>query len=395
VEFKRDDVHPDSLAKEIVALANLRGGTILLGVEDDGSVSGLTRAPQAAETWVMDVCRGNVQPPLIPYWETITWERDRTVGIITIIEAGDKPYKARRGSAWQTFIRVGSTSREATRDEEARLYQQSGMIRYELKPVPGAELADLDMRRLVAYFLRHRQQDAPDASDAGAWQRLLLNTELMVEASGRVTPTVGGMLLFGRAPSRFLPQAGFTVVAFEGLEKDYAAKERATLRGPMAPLLDEKAELVEAGLVEQALAFVQRNAPPGAGLVDGRRITHSAFPVEAIREAVVNALVHRDYSIAGTDIELSLFADRLEIVSPGRLPNTITVERMRTGCRYARNELLKETMRDFGYLEATGMGVPRKIISTYRKLEARDPDLIADEAQFIVRLWRVDDPKRE
>src|SRR5580704_17119712 len=152
-EFKRDDVHPDKLAKEVAALLTLEGGHILLGVEDDGAVSGITRSPGEAEQWVMNICRQNVQPALIPFWETVLWDNGRVVGVLSLPkDAPDKPYRAKAGSAWTTFVRVGSTSRDASREEEARLYQASGMLRYELRPVPGAKLTDLDSRRLQEYF---------------------------------------------------------------------------------------------------------------------------------------------------------------------------------------------------------------------------------------------------
>ena len=107
-----------------------------------------------------------------------------------------------------------------------------------------------------------------------------------------------------------------------------------------------------------------------------------------MREVVVNALVHRDYSIAGTDIMLSIYSDRLEVVSPGRLPNTVTPEGMRTGLRYARNQTLVNTMRDYGYVDARGMGVRNKIIPGMRDHNGTEPDLIEDEHRFTVRMWK-------
>ena len=118
------------------------------------------------------------------------------------------------------------------------------------------------------------------------------------------------------------------------------------------------------------------------------RVERSAYPEEVIREAVVNALVHRDYLLSATDIELSIYSDRLEIISPGRLPNGITPERMRVGCRAARNQLLKDVMRDYGYLEHMGMGIPRKIIKGMREHNGTEPDLIEDGERFILRLWK-------
>ena len=107
-----------------------------------------------------------------------------------------------------------------------------------------------------------------------------------------------------------------------------------------------------------------------------------------MREVVVNALVHRDYSIAGTDITLSIFSNRFEIQSPGRLPNTVTVDGMKSGMRYARNQTLVNVMRDYGYVDARGMGVRNKIIPGMRAHNGTQPDLIEEEHRFTVRLWK-------
>jgi ATP-dependent DNA helicase RecG len=148
-------------------------------------------------------------------------------------------------------------------------------------------------------------------------------------------------------------------------------------------------EPFEPGLVEQAMSFVRRNTGVTAELVGGtRRVERPVFPDDVIREAVVNALVHRDYMLSSSDVELVVYSDRLEIVSPGRLPNGITPERMRVGCRAARNQLLKDVMRDYGYLEHMGMGVPRKIIKGMKAHNGTEPDLIEFEESFTVRLWR-------
>ena len=112
------------------------------------------------------------------------------------------------------------------------------------------------------------------------------------------------------------------------------------------------------------------------------------YPEEVIREAVVNALVHRDYSIAGTDVALLIFANRLEIVSPGRLPNTVTPDGMKAGLRYARNQTLVNVMRDYAYVEARGMGVRNKIIPGMRNHNDTEPELIEEEHRFTLRLWK-------
>ncbi len=403
VEFKRDDVIPERLAKELAALLNLKGGYLLLGVEDDGTVTGLSRIPKRAEEWIMDVARVHLRPAAILFWETLTLEGGNIVGVISLpADAPDKPYKAKRGSAWVTQVRVGTTTRDASDAEEARLYMQSGHLQYDRKPVPGATFADLDLRRLVNYFRDLRLQGAPQGTDPESWLRLLVNTELMVEDRTRSMPSAGGLLLFGPRPNRFLPQAGISAVAYSGTEKDYDAKARATLRGPAVSLFpavsdahllphtfSEAGDTLEAGVIEQALDFVRRNIGMTAWIErGGRRTEHWDYPIEAVREALVNAVAHRDYTILVTDIELSIYSDRLEIISPGRLPNTVTVDKMRAGYRASRNELIKEMLRDYRYIEATGLGVPRKIIGGMQAHNGSEPDLIEEEDRFLVRLWK-------
>ena len=386
-EFKRDDIRPDSLAKEMAALLNFEGGYVLLGVEKDGSVSGLTRDPADAEEWVMTASRDQIRPAVIPYWETIEWDPGRVVGIVQLpADSPDKPYKVKRGAAWVTQIRVGTTSRDATDEEEERLYAQSGRLPYDLKPVVGASLKDLDHRRLVDYFRIRRGQTPPPDEDEAAWRTLLLNTDLMVEDRGRATPTVAAVILFGRHGARLVRHSSITAAAYPGNEKDYATTERAVLQGPVVGLFSPQDELVEAGVIEQALAFVQRNTATASAAIDGRREDRPDYPPDVVREVVVNAIAHRDYTIAVTDIELSIYLDRLEVISPGRLPNTVTVDKMRAGYRATRNELLKDVLRDYRYIEATGLGVPRKIILGMREHNGSEVDLIEEEDRFLVRV---------
>lgn len=151
-------------------------------------------------------------------------------------------------------------------------------------------------------------------------------------------------------------------------------------------------DLLERDLVEQAIQFVRGNAGITATLAEGSRVERPAYPEEAVREAIVNALVHRDYLLSATNIELSLYADRLEIVSPGRLPNGITPARMLVGCRAARNQLLKDVMKDYRYMEHMSMGIPRKIVRCMLEHNGTSPDLIEDGERFILRLWKEKKP---
>lgn len=384
VEFKRDEVENHGLAEEIVAFANLVGGVVLLGVEDDRSIRGTTRAD--LEEWVMELCRVKIDPPLIPYF---TWFRDfepgKDVAVVQVLPGSYKPYWHVHRGRRRALIRVGSTNREASPDELERMFQESGRLVYGAKPVPGAGFEEFDIRRLRNYFREVRGGEPPDG-DSAEWTRLLVNLELMVETNGVTTPTIDGMLLFGRNPKRFLPQSGIRALAFPGTSADYAARADEDLRGAMLSLLDSTGDLVESGLVEQALDFVRRNTSPEASIEGGRRIDRDAYPPEVLREAVVNALVHRDYSIYGTDIALTIFEDRLEITSPGRLPNTVTIAGLREGMRYARNQTLVNVMRDYRYVDFRGMGIRDKMIPGMREHNGTEPEFEERDHGFVVRL---------
>ena len=391
VEFKRDDIHPDQLTKEMSALLNLEGGVILLGVEQDGQISGLTRRLEVAEEWVMNIARNNLQPPTTPVWTSVVMEDGRTIGVVELPpDSPGKPHKAKRGKAWVTFIRVGSESQEATREEEGRLYQAAGLVRYEIKAVPDMGLESLDLERVENYLRDVLRRPIPPRADIEAWRRLLLNTDLLVATRDRDCVSVAGLLLFGENPNRRLPQAGVTAAAFAGTEKDYNTVDEERIRGPLAPIVSRRGGIVDKGVIDRTVDFVRRNMGSAAWLDGGRRRRKRAFPLDAVREAVVNAVVHRDYAHEGTDVEISLYEDRFEVISPGRLPNGVTVEKMKEGVvRVARNELLKEILRDYRYVEHHGMGVRNRIIDSMRHHNGTEPDLKEGDDRFLVRLWKA------
>jgi len=442
VEFKRDDIQPRDLAEGLVELANLEGGCILLGVENNGSISGLARTAQQAEEWVMNIARDKVRPEIIPYFEVIRdVEPGKDVAVVRV-QRGYTVHHVWHNNHRTYYIRVGTQTREATQEELERLFQQRGKFHLEIRPVSGTSFDDLDRRRLRDYFVRVRQQSVPDDQPNGQWRAeaeqiaaaqakarkqenetvdeiserqeilsqlesqwyakansqwrtLLINTEILSDEGQTAPVTLAGVLLFAKNPNRFLPQGGIDATAYPGLEKDYAAIERASLRGPMVGLFSKTnggTDLLERGLVEQAIQFVRGNAGITATLAEGSRVERPAYPEEAVREAIVNALVHRDYLLSATNIELSLYADRLEIVSPGRLPNGITPARMLVGCRAARNQLLKDVMKDYRYMEHMSMGIPRKIVRCMLEHNGTSPDLIEDGERFILRLWKEKKP---
>jgi ATP-dependent DNA helicase RecG len=391
VEFKRDDVRPEQLAKEIVALANFQGGMVLLGVEDDGTITGVQR--QNLEEWVMDTVFGRyVHPMILPFFETVQVDDQRRVAVVSLTQGTAKPYVVRHRDREEIYVRAGSISRKASREQQARLFALGGMLHPELLPVSGTGVADLDLERLHDY-LGQLLNDPEIPGDAGAWVKRLSALGFMTERTGGdPVCTIAGVVLFGRRPRWALRQAGVRWMAFEGDSMDYAAADDAVLDEPLVGLwrnregsrILERGGLLE-GLLERMRPFVSVES---AKLTDGlRRERRWHYPVAALREALVNALAHRDWTRI-EDVEVVSYADRLEVKSPGALQNSMTVEKMLAGQRSPRNPLIVDVLRDYGYVDARGMGVRTKIVPLLLKQNGVAPEFEATDDYLIVRMFR-------
>jgi len=390
VEFKRDDVRPEQLAKEIVALANLQGGRVLLGVEDDGSISGVQR--DDLETWVMDTVFGRyIHPLILPFYEELALDDGKRVAVVTITQGTAKPYVLRSNNREEIYVRVGSTSRLATREQQARLFESGGMLHAETLPVSGTSLGSLDMARLADYLVNVAGDlEAPATTED--WERRLEGLGLLVaREDGRPVCTIAGLVLFGRSPRRSLRQAGVRWMSFAGDDMEYQAQDDTLVDGPMVALFEGRAgvgrQLVEPGLVER---LVDRMRPfiseeSNASSEGLRRERVYRYPLDALRETILNALVHRDWT-RSLEVEVVNYANRLEVVSPGTLQNSMTIEKMLAGQRSPRNPIIVEIMRDYGYVDMRGMGVRRKIVPLTREYTGRDAqfDLTEDHLRVVI-----------
>ena len=390
VEFKRDDVRPERLAKEIVALANLQGGRVLLGVEDDGSISGVQR--DDLETWVMDTVFGRyIHPLILPFYEELALDDGKRVAVVTITQGTAKPYVLRSNNREEIYVRVGSTSRLATREQQARLFESGGMLHAETLPVSGTSLGNLDMARLADYLVNVAGDlEAPATTED--WERRLEGLGLLVaREDGRPVCTIAGLVLFGRSPRRSLRQAGVRWMSFAGDDMEYQAQDDTLVDGPMVALFEGRAgvgrQLVEPGLVER---LVDRMRPfiseeSNASSEGLRRERVYRYPLDALRETILNALVHRDWT-RSLEVEVVNYANRLEVVSPGTLQNSMTIEKMLAGQRSPRNPIIVEIMRDYGYVDMRGMGVRRKIVPLTREYTGQDAqfDLTEDHLRVVI-----------
>ena len=384
VEFKRDEVRPNQLAKEIVAFANTNGGRVLLGVEDDGTISGIKR-PNLQE-WLMDAVIGAlITPQLIPDYEEVATAAGQ-VGVVSVHPGTAKPYAVQQGARQGYYLRYGNTCRRATREQMLRLFESGGLLAVERLPIHGSGNDELDQRRVEEYFQRVLGEDKMDD-----WTQTLLHRDLLVETDAAPAPccSYAGYALFALAPRRRLPQAGMRLLVFPGTDMDYDASLDEVLDLPFVGLGEQKpGKFIEQTLPDRALSYLQPHISRER-LTGMTRQRHWDYPREAIREVLVNAFAHRDWTRQG-DIRVVVYENRMEVTSPGALPNGMTIEKMKVGQQSPRNANIVRILRDYGIMDDRGMGIRRKVVPLMAEHNGCEPLFEATEDYFRVVLNRGD-----
>jgi ATP-dependent DNA helicase RecG len=338
-EFKDNRVDNDALAKEMCAFANADGGRILIGVGDDGGLHN-------ADGWsdderVMNIARTLLDPPIVPTYQRVQWDEDTAIVIVTVDPGSEKPYALSQGERRRYFMRVGSTSREATREELIRLTQDSGAVASDLRPVTGAVVEDLDPDLVAERFAGRRSIDFEQMT-AEERQRVLIDAEILHPKTGG--PTIAGLLCYGRNPQHRLPFAEIACVAYQTDSPGRELADRAMIGGR----IDEQ--------ISGAVEFIARNIPQASTVSGVTRVETPRPAIESMREVVANAVAHRHYGIAGP-AHVRVFPNRIEVTSPGKPPNGVTPGGMKVGVSVRRNQFLVKHLEERGLVDAVGRGV--------------------------------------
>jgi len=337
VEFKRADVKSDSLAKEMVALANTNGGIIFLGVDDNGTISGLT-GNKNFEEWTANVARNNVIPAAQIQYNEIEIQ-NKKIGLLEIPKGKDKPYQTLNH---QFLIRVGTTNRVTTQAELMRLFQQSGVFHYDAVSVDNTSIADLNLTKIDQYFNRY-EIDFTRESETEK-QNLLKNSDILNETG---TATIAGLLIFGINPQKHLHNAGISFAHFKGDEITGDLIDKQNIDSTLDYQVDTTLSVIKNNLLHPSSVI-------GTKRVDSRFM----YSDKVFRELLVNACVHRNYAISGSRIRVFLFDSRIEFISPGKLPNTVTIEKLKAGVSYAVNPVIVKFMENLRYIDKLGRGIP-------------------------------------
>ena len=372
---KRND-----FADDLAAFANARGGTLVLGVDD--KTRELLGLPiehlDAVEGWVREICNDAVKPSIDAVIRKLELP-DSTGTLVPLIRVDVARSLFVHQSPGGYFRRLGSANREMAPDLLARLFQersQSRVIRFDESPVPGTSPTELDLQ-LARRFLR----DGAEPTDA-----VLRKLRIVVDDDDAVPRmTVTGVLLCTPEPQRWMPHAEIQAVSYAGDRRDVNYQSDARdLGGP----LDVQ--------VMEALHFVRRNMRVQATKTTAR-VEFAQFSERAMFEALVNAVAHRDYSMAGARVRLHLFGDRIELYVPGGLANTLTPDSMHLR-QYNRNELIVSLLArcsvgaDEGLgrshlMDRRGDGVPI-ILDESNRLSGRAPEYsVIDDSELRLVIW--------
>jgi ATP-dependent DNA helicase RecG len=340
VQFKRTVESPDQLAAEMCAFANTSGGRLLIGVENDGTICGLDSASlRKVSSLVADVASNNIREPLYPLSEVVRVE-GKSVLAITIPESRSKPHFDRQGSIW--LKNMGDKRRVTSREELRRLFQDSHFLHADEQSVDRTSLADLDRPVLEGFLAKEFSMSLPADDDLS-----ILLENLNIARSGKLT--LAGLLFFGQAPERFRPELALKAVAFSDNEvTDTRYKDSEDFPGTLPKQLGE------------ALAFLQRNLRK---VQNGKSFNSEGdweVPREVFEELLVNMLVHRNYFIVAAP-KVFLFPNRIELHSPGTLPNALTVEQIKLGNSIPRNPVLHALASKILPYRGIGTGIRRAL----------------------------------
>ena len=367
-EFKGQLPHPDDLAAALVAFANTDGGDVFLGVDDTGGTPGVADVDRTAQR-VDSVAYNNCSPPVTVLQETVATDAG-TVLVVRVPKGEGRPYRTNRGVY---YTRTASGRRHASREELLRLFQADARAFYDETPMQRSAAADLDDEAADEMLQAIGEQGRGLAIAGLPQRRLLANWGLLAENTD--CPTVAGMILLGAAPQRFLPHAYISALRIPGTEIATPPLDQKRIDGRAFDLLVDAERFLEFHLLRRhRIRGMEPEVVP-------------ELPLPALREVLVNAVAHRDYTVAGP-IRVLVFEDRVEVRSPGGLPNSVRLAQLPAGVHVLRNPTLYNLLLKRGLVTDAGSGIPR-LIQLVRERTGTEPTLRLAGDEFVVTLPRT------
>ena len=357
LEFKRDSSSSKPLLKTLVAFANTAGGRLIIGVTDDRQILGV-EAPLDEEERICSLIADSIAPRLVPNVEMVTVE-GKTLLMVEVFLSGTRPhYFKAEGIETGVYVRLGSTNRQADAQLIVELQRGVAGISFDALPMPELDMEALDLSAIRSDFA----DKIPD-------ERMLQSLKVLVRDQDRLVPSQGGILLYGKERRFYFDDAWIQCGRFIGNDK-----------GDIFDHIDIYDPLPKA--VESIMLFLKKHAMRGADFSEMRRKDRWSIPINILREVVINALVHADYSHRGTPIRIAFYDNRIEVESPGLLLPGLTVEDMKQGISQIRNPVIARVFRELDLIEQWGSGIP----GIFREARANNlPEPIIEELAGRVR----------
>ncbi len=341
VQFKVRVNNAKSIGAEMVAFSNTKGGMIIIGVDDKtGEINGLSfEELQSTNELLANSASNNVKTPIYIYTETVKVDEQNVV-VAHISEGTSKPHMDNNGIIW---VKNGSDKRKVVAKEEiARLLQSSGNLFADETIVTGTTVNDIDEDLFQKFILDKTKKTIDELGQSTA--TILSNLGMLKD--GKIS--LGGLLLFGKSPQQFRPT--FTVQCVSVVGNEISSNEFRDKEEPFTGNLKE--------LYHKTLSFITRNLKKIQKEESFNSQSELEIPIGTIEELLVNALIHRDYFISSS-IKVFIFDNRIEIISPGKLPNTLTIDNIKIGTSIPRNPILFTNARYILPFVGVGSGIPR------------------------------------
>lgn len=337
LEFKRDLSSPRPILKTLVAFANTAGGRLLIGVDDHRQVVGVAH-PLDEEERICSLIADSISPRLVPSVELTTME-DKTILVVEVFLSGLRPhYLKADGPENGVYVRLGSTNRQADRELIGELRRTAEGVAFDELPMPDLSQDDLDVAAIRDQFRGNHRLDEEE----------LFSLKLLTREQGRAVPTKGAVLLFGKDRTRHFPDAWIQCGRFVGRDK-----------ADIFDHMETHDHLPKA--VESIMLFLKKHAMRGADFSEIRRKDVWSIPLGILREVVINALVHADYSQRGAPTRIAFYDDRIEVENPGILLPGMTIDDMKQGISKIRNHVIARVFRELNLIEQWGSGIRRII----------------------------------
>ena len=340
-QFKKDVINVDSLAQEIIAFSNTLGGRLFIGVDDDGTVTGLSADDvHRINQLLSNAASQNVKPAVNPLVE-VAMINDLRILIIEVAKGINKPYQDKNGVFW---VKSGADKRKATsREEIQRLFQDSGLVHADIMPANGMTVADIDMAYFREFFQKRYGESLAEQSIP------LEQTVTNLNLGNNEELNITGALLFAQSPSSRLPAFIVKAAVFPGVT--LATNTYIDSRDITGKISD---------IFQKTISFLLANTRNVQGEQSVNSLGVPEIPRIVFEELIVNALVHRDYFISAP-IRVFMFSDRVEIISPGHLPNNLTVANIKAGNSNTRNPVLASFAYQILPYRGFGSGILRAL----------------------------------